>query len=204
MDQILRRLDEINAALEVPSDHFRGELLAERDLLIDQLGGFYRTATPRQRGAIRRFVRGSRRLIMAFEDRVTWHAYRIRTVEDISHLHLGLAAASVIGEGIDARDFGFAADHLARAAARAGIDARPHFQEAAAYSGKRRSFLRHWSQHRWRGGGVPDQCSLILAHDFSTIGEADSPARDDCGMWNGWIRVDPDGRAREDAGTWNG
>jgi hypothetical protein len=82
---------------------------------------------------------------MAFEDRVTWHAYRIRTAEDINHLRLGLAAASIIGEGIDPRDFGFAVDHLSMAAARAGIDARPHFQEAAALSGKRRSFLRHWS-----------------------------------------------------------
>jgi len=42
MDRILQRLDEINATLEVPPDHFRGELLAERDLLIDQLGGCYR------------------------------------------------------------------------------------------------------------------------------------------------------------------
>ena len=145
MDRILRRLDEIGTALEVPSDHFRGELLAERDLLIDQLGGFYRTATPRRRGAIRRFVRGSRRLVMAFEDRATWHAYRIRMVEDIGHLRLGLAAAAIIGEGTDPRDFGFAVDHLSEAAARAGIDARPHFQEAAGLSGKRRSFLRHWS-----------------------------------------------------------
>jgi hypothetical protein len=120
-------------------------LLTERDLLIDQLGGSYLTATPRRRGAIRRFVRGSRRLTMAFEDRVTWHAYRIRTAEDISHLRLGLAAASIIGEGIDPRDFGFAVDHLSRAAARAGIDGRTHFREVAALSGKGRSLLRRWS-----------------------------------------------------------
>ena len=48
MDGILRRLDEIDTTLEVPSDHFRGELLAERDDLLDQLGEFYLTATPRQ------------------------------------------------------------------------------------------------------------------------------------------------------------
>ncbi len=144
MDWILQRLGEINTTLEVPSDHFRGELLAERDGLIDQLGEFYLTATPRQHGAIRRFVKGNRRLIMAFEDRVTWHAYRIRTVEDIRHLCLGLAAASIIGEGLDFRDFFFALDHLARAASRVGIDPRPHFQEAANLAGKGRgrSFLR--------------------------------------------------------------
>jgi hypothetical protein len=145
MDLILRRLDEINTTLEVPSDHFRGELLAERDNHIDQLGEFYRTATPRQRSVIRRFVKGNRRLIMAFEDRVTWHSYRIKSVEDVGHLRLGLAAASMIGGGIDFRDFGFSLDHLSKAGARAGIDPLPHFQEVANLSGKRRSFLRPWS-----------------------------------------------------------
>jgi hypothetical protein len=145
MDRILQRFDESNATLEVPSDHFRGELLAERDVLIDRLGGFYLTATPRQCGSIRRFVRGSRRLILAFEDRVTWHSYRIRTADDISHLRLGLAAASIIGEGIDPRDFGFAVDHLSRATARVGIDSRPHFREVADLSGRRGTFLRTWS-----------------------------------------------------------
>jgi hypothetical protein len=145
MDQILRRFDEINAELEVPSDHFRGELLAERDNLIDQLGGFYLNATPRQRGAIRRFVQGSRRLILAFEDRVTWYGFRIKTVEDVRHLRLGLAAASIIGGGADFRDFHSSLDSLSKAASRAGIDPRPHFQEVAALSGKRRSFLRPWS-----------------------------------------------------------
>ncbi len=33
MDRILQRLGEINTTLEVPSDHFRGELLAEREVL---------------------------------------------------------------------------------------------------------------------------------------------------------------------------
>jgi hypothetical protein len=145
MDAILKQHDEINSTLEVPSDHFRGELLAERDSLIDQLGEFYRTATPRRRGAIRRFVAGSRRLVMAFEDRVTWHAYRIKTGEDLGHLRQGLAAAAIIGEGLDFRDFGFALNRLSRAAVEAGIDPRPLFQEAANLSGRRGSFLRRWS-----------------------------------------------------------
>jgi hypothetical protein len=145
MDTILRRLGEIHATLEVPSDHFRGELLAERDLLIDRLGEFYLTATPRQRGVIRRFVDGNVRFLMALEDRVSWHAYRIKTSEDVSHLRLGLAAASICGKGIDPRDFGPRIGHLSEAASRAGIDPRPHFHEVADLSGDGRSFLRRWS-----------------------------------------------------------
>ena len=144
MDRILQRLDEINTILDVPSDHFRGELLAEREGLIDGLGEFYLGATPRQRGAIRRFAEGSQRLVMALEDRVAWHAFRIKTVEDVRHLRLGLAAASICGGGIDPRDFGFRLGHLFRASSRAGIDPRPHFQEVASLSGKRRSFLSSW------------------------------------------------------------
>jgi hypothetical protein len=141
MDRILQRLDEIHTTLEVPSDYFRGELLAERDALIDQLGESYLTATPRRRGAIRRFVKERHRLIIAFEDRVTWHAYRLEANGGIRHLRLGLAAASVVGEGIDPRDFGFAICHLAQAAVRAGIDPRPHFREVANLSAKGRSLL---------------------------------------------------------------
>jgi hypothetical protein len=113
---------------------------------------------------------------MAFEDRLAWHAYRIRTVEDMSHLHLGLAAASVIGEGIDARDFGFAVDRLARPAARSGIDARRHFQAAAAYSGKSAVLSSALVVASVARGGAPDQCSLTLAQGFDTIVEADSRA----------------------------
>jgi hypothetical protein len=136
MDPILRRLGEINDLLEVPSDHFRGDLLAERDDLIDQLGADYLTAMPRRRGAIRRFIRARRRLVLAFEDRVSWHAFRIKTVEDDGHLRGGLAAAAIIGEGTDFRDFSFRLNHLTEAAARAGIDPRPHFQEVPDLAGR--------------------------------------------------------------------
>jgi hypothetical protein len=136
MDPILRRLGEINDLLEVPSGHFRGDLLAERDDLIDQLGAGYLTATPRRRGAIRRFIRARRRLVLAFEDRVSWHAFRIKTAEDVGHLRGGLAAAAIIGEGTDFRDFGFCIDHLFKAAARAGIDPRQHFPEVPDLSGR--------------------------------------------------------------------
>ncbi len=146
MDIILQRLDEIHTTLEVPSDHFRGELLAERDALIDQLGESYLTATPRRRGAVRRFVKERHRLIIACEDRVTWHAYRLQASGDIRHLRLGLAAASIVALGIDPRDFGFAIGHLSRAAVRAGIDPRPHFREAANLSPRRRSLLAPYGQ----------------------------------------------------------
>jgi hypothetical protein len=145
MDLILRRLDEIDGRLEVPSGHFRSDLLAERDDLIDRLGELYLTATPRRRGAIRRFVAGRRRLVMAFEDRVTWHAFRIETVEDVHHLRLGLAAASIVGGSIDCRDFGFRLEHLSKASVRAGLAPRPHFREVMGLSGRRGAVLRPWS-----------------------------------------------------------
>jgi hypothetical protein len=145
MELILRRLEEIDSTLAAPSDHFRGELLAERDDLIDRLGDSYLTATPRQRAAVRRSVGGRRRLVMAFEDRVAWHAYRFKGVEDVRHLRLGLAAASIVGSGVDFRDFRFGLNHLSRAALRAGIDPRPYFREVANLSGKGRFFLRLWS-----------------------------------------------------------
>jgi hypothetical protein len=145
MDPILRRLDEIDAQLAVPSGHFRADLLAERDDLIDRLGESYLAATPRRRGAIHRFVAARHRLVMAFEDRVTWHAFRIKTIEDVHHLRLGLVTAAIVGGGIDPRDFSFRLGHLSEAATRAGLDPRPRFREAMDLAGRRRSVLRPWS-----------------------------------------------------------
>jgi hypothetical protein len=154
MDQIMRRLDQIYSALEIPPERLRQELLDERDELLDQLCETYLSASPKQRAEIRQFFEGKQRPLMDLVDRVARAAFSIKGAEDVDRLRLGLAAAAINDARIDSRDLSLILSDLSKAAIGAGIDPRPHFQDVAemssrqrtgTYPGSMRTFLRLWS-----------------------------------------------------------
>jgi hypothetical protein len=139
MDQIKPRLDEIYAALEIPSDRFRQDLLDERDGLLDQLCESFLSASPPQREEIREFFEGKRRPLKDLEDRAARAAFMIKSIQDVDRLRLGLAAAAINDARIDYRELSLILSGLSRAAIGAGIDPGPHFRDVAEMSSRKRT-----------------------------------------------------------------
>lgn len=152
MDEILKRLDEIDAILATPPERLRQELLDERDTLLDQLCEVYLATTPRQRPKIRRFFERKERLLEALADRVARASYLVKGPGDVDRLRLGLVAMSINDARTDFRDLTSPLRRLIEGAARAGIDPKPHLLAVAEMSNRKGrgdgsmcSWLRHLS-----------------------------------------------------------
>ena len=114
----------------------------------DALCALYLEATPEQRNRWLDFFarydtpsyreRMSKLKLISFEALIgemtvymRWDSERIKTHDDVYPLRLGLAAAAIVGEGLDNRDVTVSLAFLYYAAKQAGIDPVPHFREIA-------------------------------------------------------------------------
>lgn len=114
----------------------------------DALSALYLEATPEQRLRLLDFLarydtrsnhkRPSYQNLTPYEELLgeltvymRWDSKRIKTPDDISPLRLGLAAAAILGEGLDNRDVTVSLAFLYIAAKQAGLDPVAQFKEIA-------------------------------------------------------------------------
>lgn len=102
--------------------------------LLDDLTDDYLDADNAERGAIRGAFNGKDRVLAALDNYVSRAADSISPDDDMRWLRRGLAAASILDVRLDPQDMQVSLSNLYRAAAIAGIDPAPVFQDVAALS----------------------------------------------------------------------
>jgi hypothetical protein len=102
------------------------------DQKLTRLADLYRAADPARRAAIRDAFEGRTDVLDDMWLYVRRVGRLIRSAADVEWLRRGLAVAAVEGGRVDYRDTIVSLVLLRHAAERAGIDPRPHFDEAIA------------------------------------------------------------------------
>jgi hypothetical protein len=127
-------LDDLLEQLEIVERQSPSSAMAyyapssEHAKFYDDLCKVYLASSPRQRAQIRDAVRGQKGVINNLLGYVHASARRVRETKSKDWLRIGLAAASMRGDGPDFRDFLVALAELYVAALEAGLEPKAEFE----------------------------------------------------------------------------
>jgi hypothetical protein len=129
--------------------------------ILDRMCAEYLHATPQEREQCRSLVSDRKAVLNALLGYVHSAAKRVSSANDIDHLRLGLAAASIENCATDYRDDLVALAGIWVAAERAGIDPSPYFRAVAKLSSDREP----------RGGEAPVSEIMNNLQDYAVVSE---------------------------------
>jgi hypothetical protein len=145
----------------VAQQHATYDPQPEIEGILDRMCAEYLNATPQEREHCRSLVSDRKAVLNALLGYVHSAAKRVSSANDIDHLRLGLAAASIENCATDYRDDLVAFAGIWVAAERAGIDPSPYFRAVAKLS----------SDKEPRGGETPVSEIMNNLQDYAVVSE---------------------------------